>query len=535
VLLGVAARRRVAVLLLVGSGGRYHGSSPIRCTTAIDVQDVPTFRFTCWASNTLQPAATPPPPDPPSPPAHPAACPVPCGKGFTCLDSACCVGLLGVSRPHCQDNKSAYAFVLGGRGGPMGKWYDPHTWVVNTTSVDTRWGNLSAEFTSSMVNATLLGEQAGFYKKFPTLAVQIGVRSSRLDTGVLNITCHFLLTGRDAGRSPIQIRAAVQNTNCTSCRGWTGMHGDDSGGYIGVMLGRDNSTGTPTIQTFADFNRERYWANLAGVPTASKIAKLFPIIDSFQPDGDITTREDAFAAMHDKMLTNMPMGVLPPMWTGRTTGIPWSQAEPGFGAEGVLGVGGEFRKGSDKAYHNQANSEPCYTANSSCTMHDYTMKNATDAGLVNKTDIARAVAATFGSVGIKPGSIVGSAMADEPGWRAPLWVPTDTSSIVRQRWINYLKAKGLTPADLGASEWGSVEPYRAHPDGLKPLPLTERRRFYWSIRFIHWDSCRYMAEWTAALQRGAKDPNFQTFVNWNNFDVSVASIFGRPCDIHSHV
>eukprot|EP01047_Picozoa_sp_COSAG01_P034488 COSAG01_NODE_2593_length_7405_cov_4.302217_9_plen_107_part_00 len=106
---------------------------------------------------------------------------------------------------------------------------------------------------------------------------------------------------------------------------------------------------------------------------------------------------------------------------------------------------------------------------------------------------------------------------------------------MRQRWINYLKAKGLTPADLGASEWGSVEPYRAHPDGLKPLPLTERRRFYWSIRFIHWDSCRYMAEWTAALQRGAKDPNFQTFVNWNNFDVSVASIFGRPCDIHSHV
>ena len=36
-------------------------------------------------------------------------------------------------------------------------------------------------------------------------------------------------------------------------------------------------------------------------------------------------------------------------------------------------------------------------------MHDYTMENATDAGLVNSTDIAKAVAATFGSAGVPPG------------------------------------------------------------------------------------------------------------------------------------
>ena len=101
-------------------------------------------------------------------------------------------------------------------------------------------------------------------------------------------------------------------------------------------------------------------------------------------------------------------------------------------------------------------------------------------------------------------------MADEPGWiRNKVWVPTDTSPIVKQRWISYLQAQGLVATDLGASEWAAVEPYRTHPDGATPLPLAERRRFYWTIRFIHWDSCRYMAEWTAALQKGAKDPNLQ--------------------------
>ena len=347
-----AARMRVAptrllacmsCLLLVETG------------EGIELSDVPTFTFSCWAANSEQvPAATPPPPDPPSPFPPPASCPEPCSKGYSCTDGACCNGLLGESRPQCEQNHSAYAFVLGGRMGPLGKWYDLSTWLVNSTSVGTKWGTPSAEFTAAMANETLSGEQGGFYKKFPAMAAQIGVRSSRLDTGVLNITCQFTLTGRDAGQAPITIHAAVQNTDCASCRGWTGMKGDDDGGYIGLMLGRatgashlyGSDTGTATIQTFAEFNRQRYWKDLDAVPTPPKIAKLFPIMDSFVPDGDITTRQDAFAAMHDKMGTNIPSGVLPPDWSGRTAGIPWGRADPGYGIEGVLGVGGEFRKGS---------------------------------------------------------------------------------------------------------------------------------------------------------------------------------------------
>ena len=73
-----------------------------------------------------------------------------------------------------------------------------------------------------------------------------------------------------------------------------------------------------------------------------------------------------------------------------------------------------------------------------------------------------------------------------------------------------------------------------------PLELPARKLFYWSIRFAHWDSCRYMGEWTAALQKASGDPDLQTYVrshpkasnrpsdltaallaeqvNWNNFD-----------------
>jgi hypothetical protein len=119
--------------------------------------------------------------------------------------------------------------------------------------------------------------------------------------------------------------------------------------------------------------------------------------------GDQNTKEQAFAAMHSKMGINIPLGVTPPDWSGRTTGIPWGRADPGYGAEGVLGVG--WRKGSGgpgKSYNMPSNSEPCYSANSSCTFHDYTVKNCTDTQLVSSSDIEGFAIATFNG-GIKPG------------------------------------------------------------------------------------------------------------------------------------
>ena len=76
----------------------------------------------------------------------------------------------------------------------------------------------------------------------------------------------------------------------------------------------------------------------------------------------------------------------------------------------------------------------------------------------------------------------------------------------------------MTPALLGAGTWGAVLPVRTHPSAVTALSLAQRRLFYWTVRFVHWDSCRYMNLWTSALQKASEDPTLQTYVNWNNFD-----------------
>ena len=81
-----------------------------------------------------------------------------------------------------------------------------------------------------------------------------------------------------------------------------------------------------------------------------------------------------------------------------------------------------------------------------------------------------------------------------------------------------MQLQGMTPALLGFVEWGEVVPMRATPTGAIVLALTARRLFYWTVRFQHWDSCRYLAAYTAELQAVSGDPTLQTYVNWNNFD-----------------
>jgi hypothetical protein len=350
-----------------------------------------------------------------------------------------------------------------------------------------------------------------FNAGYPVLPVQIGVRSTRLDTAVLNITCYFSFTGSargsDDGKTAV-VTARIPNSNCSTCEGWTGMVGDNGGGYIGLMLGRD-ADGNPTILSFADYNRRTYYAQMASIPRPTRVASLFPIVDMFETDGDLTTSEEALEVLTTVLGINTPTGsVLPSGWGGRRVGVPWGAANKTsvWGRGGVLGVGGQYRK-SRVGPH----TVPCYTPNSSCTMHDYTVVNATNADIVNATDILGESAATFGAP-VTPGSIVASALADEPGWHAPFWVPVDTSSIVSTRWKNFLVSHGMTPALLGVASWDAVIPVSDYSAGTPRLSVTTRRLFYWSIRFILWDSCRYISDWTAALQTAAVDDALQVSV-----------------------
>jgi hypothetical protein len=52
--------------------------------------------------------------------------------------------------------------------------------------------------------------------------------------------------------------------------------------------------GEPMVQTFASYNQERYFEPAtAAIPPPSRVASLFPILDQFLPDGDLTSRAGA--------------------------------------------------------------------------------------------------------------------------------------------------------------------------------------------------------------------------------------------------
>ena len=122
----------------------------------IAIGDIPTFRFTCRSTNSLDPGTPParglpPLPSPPSTPCSPS-----CSAGQVCTDGLCCRGLVGVYRPLCAGSASAYAFVLGGRGDAvLGQWYNPVTWSSVSVASGDGWGRWSAEFNATVANATL--------------------------------------------------------------------------------------------------------------------------------------------------------------------------------------------------------------------------------------------------------------------------------------------------------------------------------------------------------------------------------------------
>ena len=273
-----------------------------------------------------------------------------------------------------------------------------------------RHNRSAGSFTTA--SASKLLQPGSFYHSYKTLGVQLGVRTSRRDHGILNITCAFQFLASashssDAGKTAV-ITARMQNSNKT-ITGWINYGADaPASGYVGLMLGR-SASGGPSVQTYAGFNSAEDYSKMGNIPAKPvKTVVLFPIIDVFSADADLTTKEDAFAALI-RIGVNVPDGATPPQWSGRTTGIPWGKANGSLGmVEGVLGVGGTFCKNginattggylANAAYGN-APEVPCYEPNSSCSMHDFTATNATDAELVNSSDISRSVRATFNAAG----------------------------------------------------------------------------------------------------------------------------------------
>ncbi|HVV70973.1 MAG TPA: hypothetical protein VHI52_05655, partial [Verrucomicrobiae bacterium] len=65
-----------------------------------------------------------------------------------------------------------------------------------------------------------------------------------------------------------------------------------------------------------------------------------------------------------------------------------------------------------------------------------------------------------------------------------------------------------TPQDVGATNWDQVQPLGRS----KAVDLPSRRLFYWTVRFLSWDSARHFANATRALQK-ASYPDLPVFVD----------------------
>jgi hypothetical protein len=104
-------------------------------------------------------------------------------------------------------------------------------------------------------------------------------------------------------------------------------------------------------------------------------------------------------------------------------------------------------------------------------------------------------------------------MADEPGWYYPAilqQVRSQPKSLAVFR--DYLRSKGLTPADVGKASWEEV-----FPSGLSTAKtLPEKRLFFWTTRFYAESLSNSFAAANAALLRQL-NPRLHVTTNLNNW------------------
>jgi len=114
--------------------------------------------------------------------------------------------------------------------------------------------------------------------------------------------------------------------------------------------------------------------------------------------------------------------------------------------------------------------------------------------------------------GFAPQDIAVFAMSDEPGWYYPAQYRMLQDTEYNKRFRDYLQSNGLTPRDLGSSDWDSVTPIGRSA----ATDLPSKRLFYWTQRFFSWDSSNYFARSTRELEN-AFYPGVPISTNWNFF------------------
>lgn len=211
------------------------------------------------------------------------------------------------------------------------------------------------------------------------------------------------------------------------------LHGRLGGRRLGVLVWRED--GKPRAATMRDYNRQRYWTVFDRADVApSERPMRFPIADRFIPGDDEET------ALAEGVLTLVKGGfntlLMDPSPRNRAllertglTRITWAVYNPPGYAFDYGGV------------------------------HSETIE-----------EFAQSLAQKYRDAGFAPEQMALFTMSDEPGWYYPAMFRALTNSPAGlSRFREYLRARNLSPRDLGHRRWEDVCPLarsRAHQGGV---------------------------------------------------------------------
>ncbi len=258
------------------------------------------------------------------------------------------------------------------------------------------------------------------------------------------------------------------------------LRGELMGPSLGLLVWREGSDEHAAAATMAVYN-QRYWKAIEDVQLAANLRpKHFAFVDRFigGDDDRIDWREGIFNLARAGFSAVM----VPPSKPIRSllleSGVKrtaWAvYSPPGYAFENPLNP-------NDKPFQ-------------------------TPAGW------AAELAKPYLEAGYAPTDLAAIAMADEPGWYYPGAFKMLELPAAAARFHSYLQAQGLKPQDVGATSWDEVKPIGR--SGAKDR--ASRVCFYWTTRFFAWDSARYFANCTRALE-GALYPGIPLTTNWNFF------------------
>lgn len=267
-------------------------------------------------------------------------------------------------------------------------------------------------------------------------------------------------------------------------------HCDD----LGIIVGQETKTGEHFVETFQQYNARKYWPSFDALPKPRSTPTKFALMDGFRTsDCDMQAARDALRATQKLGLHGSQFGGSAVAGSGIPGGSAWLQKqEVGYALTAA---------GGNVALLEYATGAP----NTSPTGH-----------YSNLSDWAHGIVDPLIELGFEGNEIRNTPIHDEPTMSIPRDFPpvgNPSHPEVSARWVKYLTDQGLSPSQLGASTWGGVKPGTAGYH--RGSSLEARRLYYHSVRFVAWDSSRYLAQATRSLE-SLLAPEATIFVNWNN-------------------